>query len=510
MGSSSHDSPLGDTDYLKHDLKGRSVRGSAINLFGQSCKFILNLGGTAILARLLTPSDFGILAMVMAIVGFVIFFRNLGLSMATVQWEDIRNHQINTLFWVNLGFGLVIFLITWAVAPGISWLYGEPRLTHITLIIAIGFIFGGLTGQHQALLHRHMRYKELNTVEILSLLGGVGVGVFSAIRGWGYWSLVFKLLSEQFFLMAGMWLTCGWRPGRPAFNKGVRSLLQFGGNLAGVNILFYLMANLDKFLIGTFYGTKPLGFYSLAYKFLYLPIQQINFPFSRVALPALSRLQDDIPTYRLYYRKALHFMVGISLPLVVFLLVTADHVVQVFLGSKWLDSVILFRLLGPAALLGSFGVATRWVFVSLGQTDRQLRWTLFVTPITVLGLGIGLYWGPVGVAASLSITRILLWFPGIIYCFKTTPLKVNDVGSAIWRPVVSSALSAAVLLFWIGLDYNIGLVWKLVLEFFIFSLLYIISWVTLPGGKSKGKEIVHLIKELDVFTSKRDKNLSQK
>ena len=92
MGSSSQDNPLGGTDYLKHDLKGRSVRGSAINLFGQSCKFILNLGGTAILARLLTPSDFGILAMVMAIVGFVIFFRNLGLSMATVQWEDIRNH----------------------------------------------------------------------------------------------------------------------------------------------------------------------------------------------------------------------------------------------------------------------------------------------------------------------------------------------------------------------------------------------------------------------------------
>ena len=508
MVLSSHDIPLGGTDYLKHDLKGRSVRGSAINLSGQSCKFILNLGGTAILARLLTPSDFGILAMVMAVIGFVIFFRNLGLSMATVQREDIANHQVNSLFWVNLGFSLVILLISWAIAPGIAWVYGEPRLTHITLIIATGFIFGGLMGQHQALLHRYMRYKELNIVETLSLLGAVVVGVFSAIRGWGYWSLVFKLLSEQFFLMAGMWLTCSWRPGRPTFFKGAGSLIQFGGNLAGVNILFYLMANLDKFLIGTFYGTKPLGFYSLAYQFLYLPIQQINFPFSRVALPALSRLQNDISTYRLYYRKALHFMVGISWPLVVFLLVTADHVVQIFLGSQWLDSVILFRLLGPAALLGSLGAATRWVFVSLGQTDRQLRWTLLVTPITFLGFGVGLFWGPVGVAASLSITRILLWFPGIIYCFKTTPLKISDLGSAIWRPVVSSALAAVVLLLLIGLDFNMGLGWKFVLEFFVFSISYIIAWIALPGGKSKGKEIVQLIKELNVFTSKRDKNIS--
>jgi len=486
-------------EYLNYDLKQRSVRGTTVNLLGQSSRIILNLGSTAVLARLLTPEDFGIMAMVMAIIGFVISFRSLGLSMSIVQRDYIERQQLNTLFWTNAGFGMLMFLTSCAIAAVLAHVYHEPRLFEITLVIAIGFVFGGLASQHQAILIRHMRFSALNAVETLSVLGGICVGIFSALRGWGYWSLVFRLLSEQFFLMTGMWLTSDWRPGKPSFSKEACPLLKFGGNLTAVNILFHLLGNVDKFLIGKFCGSKPLGLYSLASQMLNLPAWQINLPFSRVVIPGLSRLQKDPSSYRNYYLKSLQFLLDISLPMVVFLWVAAEHLVQVFLGERWLDSVLLFRLLGPAALCASFGVAARWVFISLGQTDRLLRWTLLTTPLTVLGFVVGLRWGAIGVAASYSITRILLLLPSMSYCYKKTFLKIRDLWNAFWRPAVSSAIAALFLLFVPCLKVSIGVLWSLGLEFLIFVSLYLVAWIGLPGGRAQAREAIDVMKELNIF-----------
>ncbi|MDB9823371.1 lipopolysaccharide biosynthesis protein [Deltaproteobacteria bacterium] len=490
---------MGNTDYLKEDLKGRSIRGGTINLFGEACKFVLNLGGTAVMARLLTPGDFGLVAMVITVVGFFLLYKDLGLSKATIQIEDIQHHQVNALFWVNVLFSFIILIISWAIAPAIAHVYGEPRLTKITIVIAISFIFGGLTGQFQALMHRHMRFGIINIVETISLMGGLVVGIFSALKGCGYWSLVFKILSEQFLLMAGFWLTCNWRPGKPAFSKEVRSLLQFGGNLTGANILMYLIGNTDKFIIGAFSGAHQLGMYSKAYQFMTLPVQQISLPFTRVVIPALSRLQNDPSKYRTYYRKSLQFMVNFSIPMVVFLWIAADYIVQVFLGPQWLDSVIIFQILGPAALIWSISAVNRWVFVTLGQTDRMLHWGLLAATITILGFLIGVHWGPVGVAASLSITRILLWLPGINYCYKNTPLEFNDLGNALWRPIICSLLAVIVSMFCKSFNFNLVISLKLIISFFIFSFSYMAAWVTLPGGIDHGREVFRLVKELNIF-----------
>ena len=437
--------------------------------------------------------------MALAIIGFVVSFRSLGLSMSIVQQDDIEPQQLNTLFWTGAGFGMLMFLISCAIAPVLAHVYHEPRLFETTLVLAIGFVFGGLTSQHQAILTRHMRFAALNVVETLSVLGGICVGVFSALRGWGYLSLVFGLLSEQFFLMAGMWFTSDWRPGKPSFSKEACPLLKFGGNLTAVNILFHLLGNVDKFLIGKFCGSKPLGFYSLASQMLYLPVLQISYPFSRVVIPALSRLQNNPSSYRNYYLKSLQFLFDISLPMVLFLWVAAEHLVQVFLGPRWLDSVLLFRLLGPAALCASFGIAARWIFISLGQTDRLLRWTLLTTPLTVIGFVVGLRWGAIGVAVSYSITRILLLLPSMSYCYKKTFLKIRDLWNAFWRPAVSSAIAAIFLLFVPCLKVSTGDLWSLCLEFLIFVSLYVVAWIGLPGGRAKGREAIDVMKELNIF-----------
>ena len=293
-----------DTEYLKADLKGRSVRGGAVTMAGQGVRFFLQMGSTVVLARLLTPQDFGLIAMVTAVTGFVMMFKDMGLSMATVQRAEVNHAQISTLFWINVTLSLGVMLVTAALAPAIAWFYGEPRLTWITLALAGAFIFGGLTIQHQALLRRNMRFGTLALIGIISMVMGIVAAIIAAWYGAGYWALVIMQLAGAITGAIAVWVVCGWRPGLPVRRSGVREMLAFGGNLTGFNVINYFARNADNLLIGKFWGSGPLGLYSKAYGLLMLPLRQINAPLSAVAIPALSRLKDEPERYRNYYIKA--------------------------------------------------------------------------------------------------------------------------------------------------------------------------------------------------------------
>ena len=225
-----------DTEYLKTDLKGRSVRGGAVTMAAQGVTFFIRMGSTMVLARLLTPQDFGLIAMVTAVTGFVVMFKDMGLSMATVQKAEINHGQISTLFWINVVLSLGVMLVTAALAPAIAWFYGEPRLTWITLALAGAFVFGGLTVQHQALLRRSMRFGTLALIGIIGMLVGIVAAIIAAWYGAGYWALVIMQLSGAIAGAIAVWVACGWRPSLPVRCSGVREMLAFGGNLTGFNI----------------------------------------------------------------------------------------------------------------------------------------------------------------------------------------------------------------------------------------------------------------------------------
>lgn len=183
------------TDHLKADIKGRSVRGGAVTMVAQICKFILQMGSTIVLARLLTPQDYGLVGMVTAVTGFIAALKDMGLSMATVQKAEINHSQVSTLFWVNVALSLFLAVVTAALAPFIAEFYDEPRLSLITLVLASGYIFGGLSVQHQALLNRQMRFTSLAIIDITSMLLGIATAI---VLGWyqtGVWALVFMQLA---------------------------------------------------------------------------------------------------------------------------------------------------------------------------------------------------------------------------------------------------------------------------------------------------------------------------
>ena len=488
------------TDHLQPDLKGRSVRGGAITLIAQALKFIIGLGGTAFLARLLSPEDFGLIAMVVVLIGFATLFNDLGLALSTVQRQEVTHEQISTLFWINVALGGLIALLVCALSPAVAWFYDDPRLVNITLILALSFLFGGLTTQHQALLMRRMRFSALAAIQVSALLLGTIVAIYTAqwyFENRKYWALVVMQLTTGFITMLGVWIICRWRPGAPQRDSGVRPMLAFGGNLTGANLLTYLIRNLDNVLIGWKLGDRQLGLYAKAYQLLLLPLQQINYPLTNVAIPTLSRLQNDPDRYRLFYLKGIQLLVMVGMPAVVFLFVASEKVILLVLGEQWTDAVPIFKALAPAAFVGTFNVAMGWVYLSRGESNRLFRWAIFASLITALAFVIGLQWGVLGVAIGFSIAMCSLQLPGILYCYRGTPLTLAHLGSVLWRPALTAIMAGFTLDLahrylpsphWLPLSFLQDAV--------VYTLALLAFWLVIPQGKTILREVIALTKDL--------------
>lgn len=491
------------TDHLKKDLKGRSVRGGAITIAAQGSKFVLRMGSTVFLARLLAPEDYGLIGMATVIIGFVNLFKDLGLSAATIQKSEINHKQVSTLFWINLAISCLVGLLVAVSAPVVAWFYNEPRLAKITLVLASSFIFGGLTVQHQALLKRQMQFTTLAKIDIISMLLGLVTGVIAAWYGLSYWALVLMQIASAITNAVGVWITCGWRPGAPIKGSGVGSMLAFGGNLTGFRVFNYFSRNLDNVLIGRYWGSQELGLYAKAYQLVLLPIQQINNPVNSVALPALSSLQNEPEKYCRYYYKAILLITTLGMPIVGFMFASADKVILLMLGQQWLGVVPLFQFLMPAAFIGTFNVATGWVYQSLGRTDRQFRIGIVTSTLNSIIFLISVRWGAIGVAAAYGLSQPLLLLFTIIYCYQGTPLKVFDLMKTLFKPTFAS-IGAAIAIMGISglLNISINTVLSLFIDIVLYTFIYFGIWILLPNGKSTLFEILQITKNLKSKTKR--------
>jgi PST family polysaccharide transporter len=483
------------TDHLQADLRGRSVRGGAVTMASQGASFALNMVSVAILARLLTPADFGLIAMVTAVIGFVAMFKDAGLSMATVQRQEITHEQVSTLFWINIVLSAAMMAIVAALAPALAWFYGEPRLIWVTLALAGTFLISGLGIQHQALLRRQMRFGALAAISLAAITAGIAAAIAAAWAGLGYWSLVVQAAVLVAVTTAGVWIACRWRPGAAVRGSGVRPMLAFGGHLTGFSLLNYLARNADDVLVGRFWGAGPLGFYSKAYQILLLPILQINAPMSSVALPALSRLQDDPVRFNRFYHEALGLMVFIGMPVVAFLFVEARQVVLLVLGRDWLPCVAIFQALAAAAFMGTFNVAGGWVYITLGRTDRQLKWALVSVPVTLAAFAVGLRWGTVGVGLGFSVSQVLLFPFAILFCYRGTFLRLRDLLNTLSRPALASIGAAAGVY---AIQRNVtpfDAVGKtIIVGGAAYVVLYAALWLAMPGGPARIRGYLSLVR----------------
>jgi O-antigen/teichoic acid export membrane protein len=425
------------TDHLQADLKSRSVRGGLLTITSQGAQFILQSVATIVLAHMLTPADFGLVAMVTAITGLGQAFADLGLSEATIQHPEINHDQVSKLFWVNVGIGLTLTAIAACLAPFLAWFYHEPRLKAITLVVSLTFVIGGLRVQHDALLRRNMRFLALAARDVISYAVAVPAAIFLAWRGAGYWAIVALPLLLNFTGMTFSWVFAGWMPGLPKRSAGIRSLVVFGGNVAASYLTFNFTRSADSILIGWHWGAGPLGLYSRAMNLLLLPVRQLGTPARSVAVPAFSRLQDDPERLARFYLRTANVIMWITAPIFGFLYVVASPVIILALGKQWHAAGPVFQILAIFALGQLLYESLIWLFISRGQSRRLLQLALIMCPITVCGYAIGLPFGIKGVALSGTLV-MLVTFPWVLsYGFRGTSLTIARLGERILCPVIA-------------------------------------------------------------------------
>jgi PST family polysaccharide transporter len=386
-----------------------------------------------ILARLLTPRDFGLVAMVMTVTNFLRVFKDAGLSIATVQRERITHAQVSNLFWTNIAVGALCSLIGAAAAPIIARFYHNPRLIDLTLILSTTFIISGSTVQHQALLKRQMRFKALALIEVSSMAVSVFVGVLMAALGCGYWSLVGSSLSME---MAGFiltWSASRWRPQLPTRRSGTGPLLRFGAYRTAGDLLTSLARGSDVLLIGRFYGAASVGLYSRASSLLIRPLEPFLSPINAVFVPALSRLQSQPERYRSTFLRV-YEAIALTGCFSGLLLALARPLTLVLLGPKWEQAAVIFGGFIVAALCIPLANACQWLFTSQGRGQDILIAQSINSCSMVFSFVAGLPYGPVGVAIAFSVSNLVIRIPILYFMVgRRGPVRTSDLWGVFFR-----------------------------------------------------------------------------
>jgi PST family polysaccharide transporter len=399
------------TDHLLKNLGRRAFSGGLITTIAQGTRFALFMVLNIVLARMLAPPDFGLVAMALALTSILYIFREAGLSTATVQQQTITHAQVSNLFWINILVGVCSAAVAVISAPIMAWFYRDDRIIPVTLWLSLTLLTGGAAVQHLALLNRQMRFKALAVIDVGSMAASLLVGVAMAAFGCGYWSLVGAQLAQAGSELLMAWVASRWRPQWVKRGVGTRSMLNFGASLTFAMLLRRITTNADSFLLGRYFGAHALGVYSRAMALVMRPLDQFLVPFDKVFLPVLSRLQDEPDRYRRQFLRIYSLIALASFPVAGFLLGLSRPIVLVLLGSRWIEAASVLACLALVALYYPVAGASMWLLTTQRRNRDILASGLAISAITLVSFIAGLPFGAVGVALSFSAFGLLVRLP---------------------------------------------------------------------------------------------------
>jgi len=430
------------------DLGRRALRGGVVSIAIQYGNGALQIVAAVILARLLAPEDFGLVAIITVLTSFAPLLIDFGLLDATAQRSRITTAQVSGLFWISSGIGLAVAVVVAACSPLIAWLYGDPRLQPIALCTAITFVLAGVSNQHMALLRRTMQFSRIGQIQFAAVLAGIVVAVVVAMSGYGYWALVLRPIVTSLGVACGAWVACRWRPGSAVFDAEVKSMVRFGLHVVGFSVAYALARAVDRIALGLFYRPDQVGYYQNAVNLYENSIYSALVQMHAVGSSALSKLQSNPAALRQKYEAALSMLAFFVMPIAAILSVTAEDLTIILLGEKWR---VAGSLLSIIALRGIFNVVEAsqgWLHLSIGRADRWQNWGLVSLVVQVVAVLAGLPFGARGVAIAAVTASLVIALPSIIYAGRPIGIGAALVIRAV-GPQLIGALSAAALGWWL-------------------------------------------------------------
>ncbi|MDZ4831196.1 MAG: lipopolysaccharide biosynthesis protein [Phycisphaerae bacterium] len=429
------------------NLKHRAIRGGAFTFASQWTRFVLRIGSMVVLSRLLVKEDFGLLAMVTAFTGFASLFADAGLTQAATRSKNLSHQQATSLFWINLGVATLVAGILAACAPLVAMFYAQAgvadaRLIPITIVASVSLVVGALGAQHQAMLQRELKFGWLAGVEIASQVVGTAAAISIAAIWHTYWALVAQLVVTRAVATVVAWMATRWRPSLPAIARGTRSLVTTGSHLTGTEVLNYVQVNADSVILGRFDGPGPLGEYSRALSLLLMPLTQVIAPFTKVAVPLLSRLQDQPERFaRAYYRMAALVAI-LTTPLIAILMMGSRDLIRLALGPNFEQAGTLFQILSLASWGMPIAATATWVAIATGQTKELMFRNAVKTVIFITAYLIGVRWSAVGVAWAYVVATHVVRGPMLSRTLAKTPVSMRGLIKATWPGTLIGVLGA--------------------------------------------------------------------
>jgi O-antigen/teichoic acid export membrane protein len=403
----------------------------------------IGLASTAVLSRLLTPGEYGLIGMAAVLTAFLQAFADMGLSLATVRREGLTRAQVDNLFWINSAAGLLLWGACILAGPVLAAFFGREALSGVAAAMGATFAIGGLAAQPAALLARQFRSRAIFGVESAACLAGAMAAVWLALRGYGYWALVGQALATQLARLVLVLAVTGYRPGPPRSGEGTRGLLAFGGYLTAYALVTYIGRNLDNILIGRFWGPAALGYYARAYFLMSLPVMLATSALSGVMVPVLATLVHDRKRMGRAYRQAARAISLIGLPLAGLLLVAAPEVVRLLYGDRWTAVVPLLRWLALAGMAQTLVASSGWLYVALGHGRALLLVGSALTAAHSAAIVVGNSWGPRGVAVAYTLASLALALPTLLVAHRLASLHLSETLREVWPVVRMTAFAMA-------------------------------------------------------------------
>ncbi len=416
---------------------------------GQGARLIAMI----ILARLLIPEDFGVVAIAMVFTTLVSQTVDLGFNQAIVQRKEINPSHLSTTFWTSWAMGIGFCAVTVAASPLIATFFNEDSVGPVLAVLSISFVIIPLGSVHGALLRRRMELFRFSIAEVSGSVAYVVTSVSLAFAGFGVWSLVFGSLTSDAVYVSARWILCHWHPSFTFSLQSLKELWGFGIKVTGIKFLSFMASRLDYLIIGKFLTSAAVGFYNLGRRVPSYPIGGLQLVVMRVAFPAYSSIQDEGERLRRGYAKSVTFVSIIGLPMLIGLALVTPELVRVFFGQKWIPAIVPMQILCLAASRNTLSAANSSVFWSKGRPDIELKLSLVMLIIDIPALLFGVQFGATGVALTRLITGFF-WLPiQQVIANRLLGLRLKDYLAAIRPAVFGTAVMTVVVL---GFRYGVS------------------------------------------------------
>jgi len=404
------------------------------------------LATTAVLSRLLQPSDFGLISMALVVTRLPLMINDLGTASGVIQHESPSMDMLSSVFWMNIIFAVISTVLIFAGAPFVSQFYGESSLTPALRALSLVLLFSGPRSLLQALLEREYRFADIARAELVGAAAGTAAALFLALKGKGVWSLVALNVVGPAIASVLIWTASQWRPCMVFKWSALRGLARYSGSLTAFNILNFLSRNADNVIIGRVLGAQALGYYSLAYTLMLYPLKSVSGVIGRGVLPTFARLQHDHVSFKREFLEIAGLTAALTFPMMFALGAMCEPFTIGVFGEQWRPAVVLILILTPVGMIQSILTFNGTIYQAIGRTDRQLLVEVIFTPLVIASFVFGLRWGIAGVAGAYMAMSLALALPSAMAAYGLIGLSSREMVKTLTRPLGAGMTVALALL----------------------------------------------------------------